>query len=381
MTDLTTRRPSERQDPEHPPALPGLPQQRGAGPPVPAGVGLGRLLAMARLSADHALEVGAGVLAAAEGAAPGGDGPDGDVLVPDPVVTVDGRVVPGPAAGGRPAREVLADVVAAVPPPGPGAAPDLRLAELDRAVRDLPEAGVPVVARRLQEAAAAIDRPMVRAELAALVRAVGGAGGSPIGVGRSGGPVRRAEPVRRTSPTPRSTGRRVGAWVLSILVLTAVVASEVVLLRDDITADIDLLLDAGREGDDPSGAPEPDDPQLPAPAPASAGSVAAVDLRPLAPCAPGAACTVRLVVRLVPSAEPQVLTWSYRVADLCTGPSVAAPGGTVTVPPHADRAAAVGVVALPPVDGVSVVAVTDVPAVAASVPFAVGSCASAGQGG
>jgi len=90
---------------------------------------------------------------------------------------------------------------------------------------------------------------------------------------------------------------------------------------------------------------------------------------------------VRLAVQLVPSAEPQVVTWSYLVADRCTGPTVTAPGGTVTVPPQADRAAAVGVVALPPVDGVAVVAVTAVPAVAASAPFVVGSCESAGQGG
>jgi hypothetical protein len=86
-------------------------------------------------------------------------------------------------------------------------------------------------------------------------------------------------------------------------------------------------------------------------------------------------------VQLVPSAEAQVVTWSFRVVDRCTGPSVAAPGGTVTVPPQADRAAAVGVVALPLLDGVAVVAVTDAPAVAASAPFVVGSCGPAGQGG
>ena len=378
MTDLTTRRVSERQDPGPRPALPGVPEQRGAGPssPTPGGVPLGRLLAMARLSAVQALEIGAGVLAAAEEAAPGDD-----ALVADPVVTTEGRVVPGPAGDVRPPRELLADVVAAVPLPAPGTAPEHHLAELERARRDLPEAGLPVVARRLQESAAALDRPAVRAELGALVRAVGGAGGSAGGSGPTGGSVRRAEPVRRRSAAPRSTGRRVGAWVLSILVLSAVVVSEVVLLRDDITADIGLLLDAGRAGDEESDAPEPVTPRIAAPAPASAGTVAAVDLRPLAPCAPGAACSVRLGVQLVPSAEPQVVTWSYRVADGCAGPWVAAPGGTVTVPPHADRAAAVGVVALPPLDGVAVAAVTDSPAVAASAPFVVGSCESAGQGG
>jgi hypothetical protein len=395
VTDLTTRRVSERLEPEHPTALPEQRGQQGADAPPspPDGVQLSRLLAMVRLTAAQAVELGAGVLAAASSdsssdSAPGSGGPDGDVLVEEPVVTVDGLVVPGPAANGRgggpsrrSARDVLAGVVAAVPSPGPAA--EQRAAELDRALRDLPVVGVPAVARRLQEAAAGIDRPAVRAELAALVRAVGATGAATGGVMRTGGapPARRAEPVRRASSPPRSTGRRVGAWVLSILVLAGVVVSEVVLLRDDITADIDLLLDAGREGEEPSDTPEPDDQQLPAPAPAAAGSVAAVDLRPLAPCAPGAACTVRLALQLVPSAEPQVVTWSYLVADRCTGPTVTAPGGTVTVPPQADRAAAVGVVALPPVDGVAVTAVTAVPAVAASAPFVVGSCGSAGQGG
>ena len=157
--------------------------------------------------------------------------------------------------------------------------------------------------------------------------------------------------------------------------------SEVVLLRDDITADIDMLLDAGRGGDQQSAAPEPDDPDIAAPASAAAGSVAAVDLRPLGRCAPGAPCSVRLLVRLVPLAEPQVVTWSYQVVDGCTGPPTLAPGGTVTVPPQGDQATAVGVVALPALDGVAVFAVTETPAVAASAPVVVGSCRSAEQSG
>ena len=249
-------------------------------------------------------------------------------------------------------------------------------------MQDLPVAGVPVVARRLQESAAAIDRTAVRAELAALVRAVGGAGGAAGGAGWTGEPpaAPHAGPAERAPRRSRSAGRRVGAWLLSILVLAAVVVSEVVLLRDDITADIDMLLDAGRGEDQPSAAPERDGPDLTAPAPAAAGNVAGVDLRPLTRCSPGAPCTVRLLVRLVPTAEPQVVTWSYQVVDRCTGSAGIAPGGTVTVPPQADRAAAVGIVALPPLDGVAVVAVTDAPAAAASAPVVVGSCPPTGQG-
>ena len=290
------------------------------------------------------------------------------------------------AAGttGRPAGAILADVAAAARLPGPaaGTAADQRLAELDRAVEDLPLAGVPVVARRLQEAAAS-DRTAVRAELAALVRAVGGAGGAAGGAGWTGGPptAPHPAPAERAPRRSRSAGRRVGAWLLSILVLATVVVSEVILLRDDITADIDMLLDAGRGEDQPSAAPQRDGPDLTAPAPAAAGNVAGVDLRPLTRCSPGAPCTVRLLVRLVPTAEPQVVTWSYQVVDRCTGSTAMAPGGTVTVPPQADRAVAVGIVPLPALDGVAVVAVTDAPAAAASAPVVVGSCPPTGQGG
>ena len=110
------------------------------------------------------------------------------------------------------------------------------------------------------------------------------------------------------------------------------------------------------------------------PAPAAAGSVAAVDLRPLAQCAPAAPCTLRLLVRLVPGADPQTVTWSYQLVDRCTGAATTVPGGTVTVPAGAQRAAAVGTVALPDQRSVAVLAVTSSPATAASAPVSAGSC-------
>jgi hypothetical protein len=392
---------SDSQDPDdcpptggHPPVTDRREAPRADPPSVGTrGVELGSLLALARLTAGQALEIGAELLTAVSGEAAGGDdGPAGDRVAVEPMVEADGRVVLGGRGSGgrtgtptgrtwRTPQAVLADVAAAARRPGaPDPTADLRLAELDRAVRDLPTAGAPVVARRLQEAAAAIDRSAVRAELAALVRAV--AGGAAAGAPRTGEPTgaARAEGAGTASPRYRSVARRVGAWLLSILVLAAAVVTEVVLLRDDITADIDMLLDAGRGADQPSAGSGPDVPPLTAPAPAAAGSVLAVDLRSLGRCAPGAPCAVRVQVRLVPAAEPQVVTWSYQVVDLCTGRSSTAPGGSVTTPPQADRAEAVGVVPLPPLDSVAVVAVTDLPAAAASAPVAVGSCRPSGPG-
>jgi hypothetical protein len=71
-------------------------------------------------------------------------------------------------------------------------------------------------------------------------------------------------------------------------------------------------------------------------------------------------------VTLQPQAEPQTITWDFRVVDRCTGEAVNVPGGTVTVPPHADRADVVSTLGLPPGDALGVLAVTNQPFTAAS---------------
>ncbi|MGY1590854.1 hypothetical protein ACI79D_02640 [Geodermatophilus sp. SYSU D00708] len=347
---------------------------------------LTRLTSLARLTPSQALELAAGVLAeAAEGGEPD---PGGDpVLAGEVVVGTDGRVAlrtaadGGPPTGGPAVAVVLADLVGAARVRGRPVDPaaEQLLTRLERAGADLPVAGVPAVARTLGEAAAALDRGAVRAELAALVRAVGG-----TAAGRGAGPARAAgdpSPEGRAAPAgeaasggSRTTRRRIGAWLLSVLVLGAVVAVEVAVLRDDIATDVALLLDAGRSEAPPSTEPEPDGPPVVPPAPPAAGAVTGVDLRPLDACTPGAPCSVRLLVRLAPAPGPQVVTWSYRVVDRCTGAAQTAPGGTVTVPAGAERAEAVGTVPLPAVAAAAVVAVTEQPAVAASPPVFAGSC-------
>ena len=89
---------------------------------------------------------------------------------------------------------------------------------------------------------------------------------------------------------------------------------------------------------------------------------------------------MRVLVRLVPAPDPQTVTWSFRVVDRCTGATDTAPGGSVTVPPGAEQAAAVDTVALPPQTAVAVVAVTEVPAAAAAPPVLVGSCRARAAG-
>jgi hypothetical protein len=367
-----------------------------AEPPVALreGVELTRLLALVRLTAPQALELGAGLLAEIAGRADVGPGtPDGDPVGPDrAIVSTDGQVVLGPAPDrGRgtspPATcstdaslaAVLADVARAARlrgrPPDPAA--EQLLTELDRAARDLPDAGVPVVAARLQETVAGVDRTVVRRELAALVRAVGDRSATAKRPAPDGGPpgTARTAPPRRARPKEtRATVRRIGAWLLSVVVLAGGVVLEVAVLRDDITADVAVLLDAGRSGSAPSTATEPDGLPIVPPAPAAAGSVAGVDLRPLVRCAPATPCALRLQVRLVPGADPQMVTWSYRLIDRCTGAAATVPGGTVTVPAGQQRVAVVGTIALPDQQAVAVVAVTNLPAAAASLPVFAGSC-------
>ncbi|MGY1823216.1 hypothetical protein [Geodermatophilus sp. SYSU D00079] len=386
MTDLTTARAPGSDGPDLVPDVPDRPEPRPGTPPLDAaGVPLPRLTSLARLTPAQALEVGAQVLAEAargEGTAAG----DGRVPVERLVVGADGRVTLTPPVHGSPdgrpgtpVAAVLADVAAGarVRPRRADPAAERLLAPLDRAASDLAVEGVAEVARTLAEAAVALDRAAVRSELGALVRAAGGAVAPGRGPGAAGRPVDRpaAGPVARAGAgAARSPVRRIGAWLLSVVVLAGVVTLEVVLLRDDIARDIGLLLDAGRSGSAPPTAAEPDGLPVVPPAPAAAGAVTGVDLRPLSPCAPGAPCDLRLLVQVAPGAEPQVVTWSYRVVDRCTGATETAPGGTVTVPAGGTRAAAVGILPLPAGPAVAVLAVTDLPATAASSPVLVGSC-------
>ena len=393
MTDLTIGRATELTEPV-PDALPSASSDECAtdlsGVAVSGAVRLTRLLALAGLSPSQAVEVGAGLLEAVDQQVD----PGGAAFATDRVmVGVDGRVAiePGPRDGSlraagpgsdTTARRVAAalEQVTAASRGGAGRAEPATaplLDELDDAVAELPVAGVTAVRQRLDEACAAIDRRAVRAELAALVRAVVESSGNAV----PGGAARSARATDvcpgNLSPTgpPPAVRTRVWMWLLSVAVLVAVVALEVVLLREDIVADVHLLLEAGRSGSAASTVPQPDGLPLIPPAPPAVGTVAGVDLRPLTPCTPGAPCTVRVLLRLLPAAGPQTVSWSFQLVDRCTGATDTAAGGSVTVPARVQQVAAVDTVLLPAYRAVALVAVTDLPAAAAAPPVLIGSCA------
>ena len=354
-------------------------------PPDEDGVDLGRLLRLAGLTPEQAIEVGAGLLAAVAGRTD----PDGSDEVPAGriVMGMDGRVLLGPApdgghdgvppTGGAPGvvvGAVLVDVArAARRRAGPDADP--MLDRLDQAVVELPVIGLPAVARALGEAAAAADRAAVRAELGALARAIGGPAGPAQRVGPRGRSVRPAGlgAARRARRTPerRTADRRV------VPLDPRARRGRAAGVRPPARQGRHRHRRPARCGtqrvDAVGRAPTPDGLPVVPPAPAAAGSVRGVDLRPLSACTPGAPCSVRVLVRVVPGAGPQVVTWSYRIVDRCSGAVVPVPGGTASVAAGQERVAVVGSVALPTTTpAVGLVAVTEAPAVAASVPGAPG---------
>ena len=352
----------------------------------PSEVQIARLIALAGLTAAQALEIGAGLVAAvANRSEPDTHGLDDDQVL----IGIDGRVVLAhpssrarattSACGATPAaiESILAELAAAARRRACPADP--LLAELERAVALVPLTDLPMVARMLENACAAVDRDEVRAGLSALVRAISGISApivpsstairapSTVAAGR-GRPV-----ARRASGRGRMTMRRIGAWLLSVAVVVTIVLLEVAFLRDDIAADVHLLLDAGRSGSALSVASEPDGVPLVPPAPAQAGSVTAIDLRALDRCTPGTPCTMRVLVRLVPVTDPQTVTWVIRIVDRCTGVVETVPGGSVVIAPGEEQATAVGMVPLPQAAS-AVFAVTERPAAAAGPPVLVGSC-------
>ena len=253
---------------------------------------LTRLLALVGLSPPQALEIGVGLLEAVdEQVDPAGAAFATDRLM----VGVDGRVVIEPglptAACERLGRGPIRPRVARrrahrgrrrVPgrrrPRGPRDCPAPRLAP--RRGRELPVADVAAVLQQLDEASApSIGARSVRA------RSAGAAVAESSGSGVLGGAARSAgatELCRESRPRPdpyQPCAPGSGCGCFSVAVLVAVVALEVVLLRDDIVADVHLLLEAGRSGSTASTVPEPDGLPLVPPAPPAIGTVAGVDLR------------------------------------------------------------------------------------------------------
>jgi len=245
---------------------------------------------------------------------------------------------------------------------------------------------------RLRAAAAELG-PEVRAQLAALVSSIGAPASTPpikttaitppapapeappvSADRRPAGPSDRiAAVLRREAERGWTALARLGRWALALAVLLAVLALELFLLGDRISADLAALRAAGQSSDrEPVAVLEPVAPV----APSAAGAVTGVDLRPLARCVPGGGCQLRVLVRLVPEPAARQVQWHYVVLDRCSGSARQVEGGSVTVAPGGREVAVVGQLTVPPGRALAVTAVVEVPARAASaavpVPAAAG---------
>ncbi len=343
-------------------------------PPRPAAarsgaddVVLTQLLSIARLTPAQAVALGADLLACLEDAAGRSlPRPEGARVGRDGRARLIDAGPSGNGAGLATAAALLDRLRAATRSSRPSTADQGLISALERAATEArsPHGRLAIVSAILREADGA-GNAQARAELARLVAIV--LGETPA-LDAARAPRTPAPRRRCPRPTPRAVARaavaRTWKWVLSLVVLAAVVLIEVAFLRDEISRDVQAVLEAGRSGTTVTGTPTL--PPVARPAPAAAGTISRVDLRPVTPCTPDADCALRLQVTLQPQAEPQTITWDFRVVDRCTGEAVSAPGGTVTVPPHADRADVVSTVGLPPADALAVLAVTNQPFTAAS---------------
>jgi hypothetical protein len=166
-------------------------------------------------------------------------------------------------------------------------------------------------------------------------------------------------------------------WGVALLVLVTAVLVEFALLHERLAQDVRQLRDAAGRPEQHTALPA-DLPPVTRPAPPSAGVLGGVGLRAVAPCTPGAACTIRVLVQLEPQSEAadqqlasRLVRWSFRVAERCTGNQHSAAGGVVLVPPGSDQLQAVNAVPLPAGRALAVMAVTSEPAQVASEPLLV----------
>ncbi len=168
--------------------------------------------------------------------------------------------------------------------------------------------------------------------------------------------------------TFRRVWRRAWPWLVALAVVVLVVVAELALLQERIGEDVARLRAAG-------GAPTTS--TVPAPrglppvaqqAPPASGAVSGVRLRALdPPCTAGRVCGLVVGVDRV---SPGPTTWSLVVVDRCAGTATTAPGAST---PGTPGALGIATVVLPPAPALAVVAVTETPARAASLPLTIGS--------
>jgi hypothetical protein len=250
----------------------------------------------------------------------------------------------------------------------------------------LVDAGPRAVAARLEADLGDTDRQAaVRRELSALVAATPRSGKvlptrGPIVpdtvLPTTGAAVSTKPP--HISEGMRATLRGASRLIAALVVLAALVGTEVGILRGRITHDLRVIV-----GNQPASNSHPAVPprHLPGPvpvfAPLAAGPIVTVDVRPLHPCTAGSACTVRVLVQLLPAGRQLRVGWTFNIVDRCSGAVVTQPGGEAVAQPGSDTVVGLGSPTLPRGRSIAVIAVTASPHAASPplpVPANAGSC-------
>jgi hypothetical protein len=122
--------------------------------------------------------------------------------------------------------------------------------------------------------------------------------------------------------------------------------------------------------------PTPGPSPVPALAPQQAGPITGVQLQALGPCGPGTTCEVRVQVNLTGDQSSLPLAWNLTVFDRCTGAVTQLPGVEMTAGAGWNYAWGISYPTLPAGRSLALVAVTTVPAQAASAPLMIGSGAA-----
>lgn len=254
------------------------------------------------------------------------------------------------------------------------------IAVLDASAKRLaaPGAGlehIPGVATELAGLVDGVRLLQVRAELAALTQAARARVPAP----RPAAPSTRRRPpgVPPLSARVRANVRRSRnvalRWAIALTVLALAAGAEQLFLHGRIVHDVRTLLGSGSTP--AATATQHTNRKAPAPvprvAPARAGVIRSVTLRPARRCTAGDACRVRVGVRLRRHPHRLAVRWKFTVIDRCAGTRRSAPGGTLRAPARIRRMVRLSTVRLPSGGALAVVAVTRHPARAASRPLLV----------
>ena len=195
---------------------------------------------------------------------------------------------------------------------------------------------------------------------------------------RSAVPSAAWQPPGRRPPRSR--------WIAAAVAVLVLLAAGLIVARKPVGSLTDRLLHrhtaAAKTSAKPATHPTPPARSAPAPhvampkpvpvlAPASAGFVSGVVVRPQTTCRARSGCPLVVTIRLAPAAEVEQMDWAFTVVNRCTGARTETRGGSMIAQPGWTFVYDTKTVQLPSARSLAVIAMTTAPVRAASRPFLV----------